>query len=176
MELVPLFHFYPHPRTCLETGDGRERYRDRNIDVREKHQPAAASTCPKQGPNPQPRHVPRPGIKLVTFRCRRQCSDQLSHIIQGNQCPFSQGQRTLSSLMPCENTMARWWSTNQRVGSMTSLAVESAGTLILDLPASRPMRNKCLLCKPHSPRYCCGSLSRLDTHLYVSKPVGKIPF
>ena len=41
--------------------------RNRNIDVREKHQLAASQTCPDRILNPQPRHVPWPGIELATF-------------------------------------------------------------------------------------------------------------
>ena len=41
----------------LERGEGREKERERNIDVREKHQSVAPCTWPIQGPNPQPKHV-----------------------------------------------------------------------------------------------------------------------
>ena len=51
----------------LERGEGREGERERNIDVREKHQPAAFHMHPNQETNLQPRHVPYPGIKPVTF-------------------------------------------------------------------------------------------------------------
>ena len=33
----------------------------------EKHGSVASHTCPNQGPGPQPRHVPWPGIQLMTF-------------------------------------------------------------------------------------------------------------
>ena len=36
----------------------RGKEKERNMDVREKHQLAALSTHPKRGLNPQPRHVP----------------------------------------------------------------------------------------------------------------------
>ena len=39
----------------LGTGERRERERERNIDVREKHRLVASHTRPFQGPNPQPR-------------------------------------------------------------------------------------------------------------------------
>ena len=41
--------FNPHPRTCLlilKGREGREREREKNIDVREKHQLVASCTCP----------------------------------------------------------------------------------------------------------------------------------
>ena len=47
----------------LEKEEGRER----NMEMREKHRPVASGMCPDQGPNPQSRHVPWLGIKLVTF-------------------------------------------------------------------------------------------------------------
>ena len=46
---------------------GREGERERNISVWEKHWSVASRTCPNQGPNLQPRHVPWPGIKLATL-------------------------------------------------------------------------------------------------------------
>ena len=39
-----------------EVGAGRER--ERNIDVREKHQLGASHMCPDLGLNPKPRYVP----------------------------------------------------------------------------------------------------------------------
>ena len=59
----------------LERGEARER----NTDVREKHQSVASSTCPDWGPNLQPRYVPWPGIELVIFCFVGVCSSQLSH-------------------------------------------------------------------------------------------------
>ena len=41
-----------------ERGEGREKERERNIDVREKHQLGASHTCSNWGQNPQSRHVP----------------------------------------------------------------------------------------------------------------------
>ena len=48
---------------CIDFGE-----RERNIDVREKHQLVAFCTCLEEGSNLQPRHAPWPGIKLATFR------------------------------------------------------------------------------------------------------------
>ena len=56
-----LLFFYLHLRTCLlilQRGEWREKETERNINVREKHQLVATHTCPNQGLNPQPRHVP----------------------------------------------------------------------------------------------------------------------
>ena len=51
----------------LERGEGREKERERNITVREKHWSVASLTCPDQGPNLQPSHVPWPRIKRAAF-------------------------------------------------------------------------------------------------------------
>ena len=42
----------------LERGEGREKQRDGNIDVREKHRLVALHTHSDLGPNQQPRHCP----------------------------------------------------------------------------------------------------------------------
>ena len=42
----------------LVGGEGRGIERERNIDVREKHQLAASHMPPTRGPGPQPRHMP----------------------------------------------------------------------------------------------------------------------
>ena len=53
----------------LERGGGREKERERNINVREKHQSTASCMYPNlQGMNLQPRHVPCLGIKPATLR------------------------------------------------------------------------------------------------------------
>ena len=51
----------------LERGKGREKERERNIDVREKHKPVASGTLPNLGPNLQPRHVPWSRIEPATL-------------------------------------------------------------------------------------------------------------
>ena len=53
--------------TFRERGREGERKRGRATSVWEKHQSVASHTHPNQGPNPQPRRVPWPGIKPVTF-------------------------------------------------------------------------------------------------------------
>ena len=78
--------FYPHPRTCLlilERGEGREKERERNLNVSERHRLAASQIRPDQGPNPQPRRVPWPGIGPKTFWCTGRCSHQVSPTGQG---------------------------------------------------------------------------------------------
>lgn len=45
-----------------------ERETERNIDVREKYWQVASCIHSNQGPNPQPRHMPWPGIVPVTFQ------------------------------------------------------------------------------------------------------------
>ena len=42
----------------LERGEGKEKERERNIDVKEKHQLVSSHTGPYWGLNPQPRHEP----------------------------------------------------------------------------------------------------------------------
>ena len=42
----------------LERGEGREKERERNINVREKYGSVASQTRPDQGPNLQSKHVP----------------------------------------------------------------------------------------------------------------------
>ena len=42
----------------LESVEGREKEREINIDVREKHQLVAFCKCPGWGQSLQPRHVP----------------------------------------------------------------------------------------------------------------------
>ena len=60
--------------------EGGERVRERDIDVREKHQMVASCMCPDQGSNPQPRYVSRPGLEPTTFWCMGQHSNKLSHL------------------------------------------------------------------------------------------------
>ena len=54
----------------FERGEGRERKREGNISVREKHQSVASCTRPNLGPNLQPRLVP--WIKPATFHFAEQ--------------------------------------------------------------------------------------------------------
>ena len=62
--------------------------RERNINVREKHQLVAFCRHPNQGPNPQPRHEPWVRIKPTTFQFMGQHSNQLSRIGQGLRFTF----------------------------------------------------------------------------------------
>ena len=53
-----VLHFLKILFICLDRGEGREVGRERNTDVREKHQSVASCMLPNRGPGPQPRHVP----------------------------------------------------------------------------------------------------------------------
>ena len=62
------FHlFFQRFYFFLERGEGREKERERNINVREKYRSVSSHTCPNQGLNPQPRHVPWPGIDFLLW-------------------------------------------------------------------------------------------------------------
>ena len=75
------YFFCSHRKSCwltLERGEGRERGRERNIDLREKHWLVTSCTCPDQGPNPKPRPVTSLGIDPVNFQFTGRQSHQLS--------------------------------------------------------------------------------------------------
>ena len=52
---------------------GRKKERERNVNVREKHQSVASCTHRDRGPNGQSRHVPWLRIELATFQFVRRC-------------------------------------------------------------------------------------------------------
>ena len=56
----------------------KETDRDRDADLRERHQSVASHTCPDRGLNPQPRYMPWPGIEPTTFQFMGWCTNQLS--------------------------------------------------------------------------------------------------
>ena len=62
-------------------GVGREKERERNMDVREKHQ-LSACTHPSWGPNVQPRHMT--GNQTGDLLVCRITPSQLSHAGQGD--------------------------------------------------------------------------------------------
>ncbi|KAF6131762.1 NOVA alternative splicing regulator 1 [Phyllostomus discolor] len=68
--------FYP------ERGEGREKEKERNIDLREKHQWVAFPTCPGWGLNLQHRHVPGLGVNWRPFAFQ-DTPNQLNHTDQG---------------------------------------------------------------------------------------------
>ena len=61
-----------------EREEGRER--QKNINVRKKHQSFTSSMHRDWGSNLPPRYVPWLGIKPTTYRCTGQRSNQLSHL------------------------------------------------------------------------------------------------
>ena len=66
----------------LDRGEGREKEREKNIDVWEKH-----LTCPNQGPGLQPTHLPWLVIEPVTFQFvgqRPATEPHQSGVITGN--------------------------------------------------------------------------------------------
>ena len=78
VNLPPQLFSLPYPLpTCyffkgfiysfLDRGAGREKERERKIGVWENHWSVASCMHLNWGPGPQPKHVPWPGIKLVTF-------------------------------------------------------------------------------------------------------------
>ena len=85
----------PHLKICLdmfidfrEREGGREREREKERDVRDKHQSVASPKCPDQGSNLQPRYVLWPGIIPAIFWCTGQCSNQVSHLARAAMCLF----------------------------------------------------------------------------------------
>ena len=82
--------FYPHPRICSTDFREwwRERERKKNTDVRDKHRSIASSTHPDRGLNPQPRHMPWPGITPATFWCTGQHCNKLSHPVRATDSTF----------------------------------------------------------------------------------------
>ena len=67
-----------------------EAGRERNVDVREKHQFVVSCICPYQGSNLQTRHVPWLGTEPTTFPPTERHSNQLNHTSQGNYVCFEQ--------------------------------------------------------------------------------------
>ena len=65
-----------------ERREGREKDKERNIDVREKHQSIASPMYPNQGPNPQPMPVPDQN-RTCDLSLRRMTPNHLSHTNQG---------------------------------------------------------------------------------------------
>ena len=76
-----------------ERGEEREKERERNIGVREIHQLVASYTHPHQGLNPQPRHVPWPGIEPQPFLVCHMTA-KLWHTSQGHFISFFNNRHT----------------------------------------------------------------------------------
>ena len=64
---------YLHPRTHLLTLEGKRGRETGQHWCDRKTLMAACCMHPNQGPNPQPRHVPWPGVEPVTFHLAKQC-------------------------------------------------------------------------------------------------------
>ena len=73
------FFINPHPRTCLLIFGERVREGEGEKPMWDRNWLAASCTCPNQGMNPQPRHVPPLGIKPTIFQFTGWCSNHLSH-------------------------------------------------------------------------------------------------
>ena len=71
----------------LESDGERER-KKKNTDVRDKHRSVASSTHPDRGLNPQPRHMPWPGITPATFWCTGQHCNKLGHPVRATDSTF----------------------------------------------------------------------------------------
>ena len=82
-DLLPSNFFKSSPKDMflwiLEREEGRERGKERNIDVREKHQSVASHMLPKQESNQHPTHAPCSRNELANFWCTGRRSSQLSH-------------------------------------------------------------------------------------------------
>ena len=85
------------------------RKRDRNIDVREKHQSVASGMYLNQGLNPQPRHVPWLGIKPTALPSTGGCSNQQSHTGQSGYDSLTET-NTITVWTLCLLTQERLWT------------------------------------------------------------------
>ena len=74
----------------FERGERREKNRERNIDMREKHQWVASCMSLDWGPTPQSRHVPWQGIKLATLCFRGQCPTNWATLVRSKGRTFVQ--------------------------------------------------------------------------------------
>ena len=75
-------------------------------------------------------------------------------------------------LVPCEDTVRRWLS---EPGSRLSPDLKAASALILDFPASRTVKNTCLMGTSSRPWYGCYSSPKGLRHwpVYISKTMRK---
>ena len=72
-----------------ERKEGREKERERNMDVREKHSLVASCTHPDQEPNLQPRHEPWRAIKPATFHFTGRCPTDWAMLVKAFLIPFN---------------------------------------------------------------------------------------
>ena len=54
---IEIIKITPQLISFEERREGKEKERERNIDVRDKYRSVASCTQPDQGPNPKPSHV-----------------------------------------------------------------------------------------------------------------------
>ena len=96
-EKQTVYIFLILPRTCsliLERkrkrreGGGREKRRQTDVDVREKHWSVASLICLDWELNPQPRYVPWLGFKPANFWSTGQHCSQLGHLARARPCVF----------------------------------------------------------------------------------------
>ena len=71
----------------LERREGREKERERNIDVREKHQSVYSHTCPNLGPGLHPRYVPDQELNRQPFALQDNAQPTESHP-SGQEDPY----------------------------------------------------------------------------------------
>ena len=62
--------------------EGREKEKERNIDVREKHQSVASHIHSNRGPNLQPRRVPWLGTEPATLWSTEQCPTHWATLVR----------------------------------------------------------------------------------------------
>ena len=66
-------------------GEGKEKERERNIKVWEKHWLVASLMSSNQGPNPQPKHVPWLGIEPATFCFAGRCPNNWATAVRARK-------------------------------------------------------------------------------------------
>ena len=82
-----------------EKGEGREKERERNINVREIHWLVASHMHPDQGPNLKPRHVPWLKIEPITLHFAECCPTRWATPVRAWKIIFKTQNRNLSTLL-----------------------------------------------------------------------------
>ena len=157
--------FNPHPRTLfsllLEKEEGKEegeRKGERYMDVREKHQLIVSYTFSDWGSNPQPRHVPWPGIEPSTFQLKDDAPTNWATLSRAILIFKDEGiSSQISDLLKMTpqgvaNSKTRWktgWTPGQKLAP-----------LVVNL-FNAPPRRRAKTC-PHQQHWSLGSESRLE--------------